>query len=62
MLPADRSAAELVKQCRIADLQGVAGRQSYWNVSGLEGQEEKVFEQKAPKIRVRDVQMQKIGV
>ena len=51
-----------MKQCRFADLQGVAGRQSYWNVSGLEGQEEKVFEEKAPKIRVRDVQMQKIGV
>ena len=41
---------KLEKQCRFADLQGVAGRQSYWNLSGLEEQEEKVFEQIAPKI------------
>ena len=52
---------KLEKQCRFADLQGVAGRQSYWNLSGLEDQEEKVFVQIAPKIRGPDVQMPKIG-
>ena len=61
MLPASRSDAKLVKQCRLADLQDVAGRQSNWNSSGVEKLEEKLFEQKAPKIQVRDVQMPKIG-
>ena len=58
MLPAGRSAAELEKQCRFAGLQGVAGRQSYWNLFGLKEQEEKVFEQKAPKT---EVQVPKVG-
>ena len=58
---AGRSAAELMKPCRFAGLQGVAGRQSYWNLFGLKEQEEKVFEQKAPKTEVQDVQMPKIG-
>ena len=56
-----RMCCKLEKQCRFADLQGVAGRQSYWNLSGLEEQEEKVFVQIAPKIRGPDVQMPKIG-